>query len=166
MISVHRLGWLLFIGISLAAAIALGQEAAGVPFDPTDLPLPAWKEGIVYGALLLYVYGYWRLLRWLVNRYRQHPLWRRTRVVIPILMVCVAAFCFVAGRVSAVALVALLAVTFPSFVPALVIVGVFELDGWVAGVIGVALAWPTWYAIIRFTEWRLDVTRPVSLRIA
>ncbi len=116
--------------------------------------------------MALYFFMCMGILRWLVNRYRQHPMWRRARIVAPILMHCVAAFCFVAERRSAVALVALLAVSFPSFIPVLVIAGVFELHGWVAGVISVALAWPTWYAIIRFTEWRLDVTRPVSLRIA
>ena len=69
---------------------------------------------------------------------------------------------FVVG-VSPLVIIALLAITFPSIVPAWLLVGVFELRGWVPLLVTAVLAWPAWYALIRFTEGRLDVTCPVSL---
>jgi hypothetical protein len=36
---------------------------------------------------------------------------------------------------------------------------------WEALLLGAEVVWPAWYALIRFTEWHLDVTRPISLRI-
>ena len=158
---------LLFVlSAMLVPALSIAQEGGSVEWEPRfDSSPPAWQGGLFLSILLVYAYGYWRCWRWLVNRYRGSRYWSRARVLWPVVMLCLSALCIPAGRLGGLALVPLLAVTFPSFLPMLLVASL-GLEGWGAWLVGAALVWPTWYGLIRFTEWRLDVTRPVSLRIA
>jgi hypothetical protein len=143
------------------------QEGATVTWD-TPPPLSPWLECGFIALWIALIYGHWRLLRWFVAGHMNQPNWRRTRLLLPVvLMTSGSALPWlvhtISGDHTAFALVLCLCITvnLPA-VPGIILAGAATGGGdgiWLF----VILAWISWHLTLLWVEHRVHCTRPVHL---
>jgi hypothetical protein len=118
------------------------------------------------------IYGYWRLLQWYVRRRLECRDWRRTRFVVPTVLIPAGALLswlsyLAAGEHEVFNMIA----GFCAFVnaPALIGAGVvgIALTGhapdWVLAAAACVAGWFSWWLAIILVEYRIESTTPVQL---
>jgi hypothetical protein len=150
------------------------QEGSTVSWEDTEYF--GWQEAFWCLFFIGLIYGYWRMLRWYVGRRPDCTRWRRTRYMLPTVLlpsgvVAIWAAHLVFGENGAFEVIAAVSVFLNA--PALIGAGIAGLaladagvPPWILLAAAGALSWVSWYLVIVMVEVRIESANPIRLDLS